>query len=239
MKGGRMKTCSTCRRSLPPDEFNRRSRSADGLQAVCRPCNAARARRYYADNLAKHRSAVTAQVAKTRAAHLERIGEYLLAHPCVDCGETDIRVLDFDHRDGADKSAEVMKLAKAAYSWQRVRAEMEDRIKRAAEDARADSEDRVRRLADRVAREAEARARAEAEAALSQESVRLQREADERVEEARRRADQEVREKVDKVRRDALSGTGEAADPDETPDKAPPGESSSTRHVGGRRLRTY
>lgn len=119
-----MKTCSTCRRSLPPDEFNRRSRSADGLQAVCRPCNAARARRYYADNLAKHRSAVTAQVAKTRAAHLERIGEYLLAHPCVDCGETDIRVLDFDHRDGADKSAEVMKLAKAAYSWQRVRAEI-------------------------------------------------------------------------------------------------------------------
>jgi hypothetical protein len=33
-------------------------------------------------------------------------------------------VLDFDHRDGAEKSAEVMKLAKAAYSWQRVSAEI-------------------------------------------------------------------------------------------------------------------
>ena len=68
--------------------------------------------------------AVAAQVAKTRAAHLERIGDYLLEHPCVDCGEADIRVLDFDHRDGEDKTGEVMKLAKAAYSWRRGSAEI-------------------------------------------------------------------------------------------------------------------
>jgi hypothetical protein len=119
-----VKTCSTCRRSLSYSEFNLRTRSSDGRQSVCRECNAARARRYYADNLEKHRRAVAAQVAKTRARHLERIAEYLLAHPCVDCGETDVRVLDFDHRDGAEKTAEVMKLAKAAYSWQRVSAEI-------------------------------------------------------------------------------------------------------------------
>jgi hypothetical protein len=115
-----VKTCPTCRRTLAFSEFNRRSRSNDGRQSVCRPCNAARSRTYYAENLQKHRRAVSAQVAKTRAAHLQRIGEYLLAHPCVDCGETDIRVLDFDHRVGAEKAAEVMKLAKAAYAWKRV-----------------------------------------------------------------------------------------------------------------------
>ncbi|MFC5790125.1 hypothetical protein EDM22_10990 [Agromyces tardus] len=119
-----MKTCSTCRRSLAHSEFNRRARSPDGRQSVCRACNAARARRYYSENLDKHRRAVAAQVAKTRASHLQRIGDYLLEHPCVDCGEADIRVLDFDHREGVEKSAEVMKLAKAAYSWQRVRDEI-------------------------------------------------------------------------------------------------------------------
>lgn len=119
-----MKTCSTCRRELALSEFNLRSRSADGRQSVCRSCNAARARRYYTENLEKHRKAVSEQVAKTRAAHLQRIGAYLLEHPCVDCGEADIRVLDFDHRVGTRKVAEVMKLAKAAYSWERVAAEI-------------------------------------------------------------------------------------------------------------------
>ncbi|MRG61049.1 hypothetical protein GE115_14415 [Agromyces sp. CFH 90414] len=120
-----MKVCSTCRSSLDDTAFNRRAASADGLQSVCRECNRARSRRYYADNLEVHRRAVAAQVAKTRAANLERIGAYLLAHPCVDCGEVDLRVLDFDHRLGEAKTAEVMKLAKAAYSWARVSEEID------------------------------------------------------------------------------------------------------------------
>jgi hypothetical protein len=119
-----MKVCSTCRRELPGTDFNRRAASPDGLQAVCRSCNASRARRYYAENIATHRRAVAAQLAKTRAAHLDRIGRYLLDNPCVDCGECDIRVLDFDHREGVEKTAEVMKLAKGAYSWRRVSAEI-------------------------------------------------------------------------------------------------------------------
>lgn len=32
------------------------------------------------------------------------VHEYLDTHPCIDCGEDDIVVLEFDHRDRSDKS---------------------------------------------------------------------------------------------------------------------------------------
>lgn len=40
------------------------------------------------------------------------IEEYKRNHPCVDCGEKDIRVLQFDHRDPSLKVAKVNDLAK-------------------------------------------------------------------------------------------------------------------------------
>lgn len=44
-----------------------------------------------------------------------RIGEHLLTHPCVDCGEADVRVLD--HLDAADERTEVAKTVNAGGRW--------------------------------------------------------------------------------------------------------------------------
>lgn len=48
---------------------------------------------------------------------------HLLEHPCVDCGEADPVVLEFDHR--GDKKFNVSDAAKMAYSTKRVVAEIE------------------------------------------------------------------------------------------------------------------
>jgi hypothetical protein len=53
------------------------------------------------------------------------VAQYLAKHPCVDCGETDLRCLDFDHRDGATKQSNVAKLLGDALSWNRVLVEIE------------------------------------------------------------------------------------------------------------------
>ncbi len=45
--------------------------------------------------------------------------DYLAQHPCVDCGISDVRVLEFDHRDPGAKRAEISVLAATGYSSER------------------------------------------------------------------------------------------------------------------------
>ncbi len=118
------KVCTTCKQSRTLTEFNRRRRSNDGLQSICRSCDNVRAREYYANNRAAHVRVIMARKAAQRIAALDALGTYLLAHPCVDCGESDIRVLDFDHRESDQKHAEVMKLAQDGYSIAKIMAEI-------------------------------------------------------------------------------------------------------------------
>jgi len=47
-----------------------------------------------------------------------------MEHPCA-CGESDIRLLEFDHNDPAQKSTEVIRIVNAGYSWERVLVEIE------------------------------------------------------------------------------------------------------------------
>jgi hypothetical protein len=50
---------------------------------------------------------------------------YLLEHPCVDCGENDIRVLEFDHRDPAEKQGAISRMVADRCSVSKIKAEVE------------------------------------------------------------------------------------------------------------------
>lgn len=51
--------------------------------------------------------------------------EYLRLHPCVDCGETDIRVLEFDHMDPRNKVSNVGRMVCDGCSLKRIGIEVE------------------------------------------------------------------------------------------------------------------
>lgn len=114
------KRCTTCHLMRALGDFNKRASAPDGLQARCRSCS----REWYLQNMVEHKANVVARNRRVRADHRERLVEHLLSHPCVDCGEADLRVLDFDHEDPSQKTREVGRLAAAAMSWQRVAEEI-------------------------------------------------------------------------------------------------------------------
>jgi hypothetical protein len=83
--------------------------------------NAKHERAYYE----KNRSAVIARVAAKRQERRELIMAHLLKNPCVDCGETDPIVLDFDHRVPADKCFSVANGISSTKSMEAVVAEIQ------------------------------------------------------------------------------------------------------------------
>jgi hypothetical protein len=92
-----MKWCSGCKTSKSLDEFVAKKTSKDGKQSQCKGCRNAYGKRWYSKNKDVHKENISAQRARYRKANRILICEYLEDHPCVDCGEDDIVVLDFDH----------------------------------------------------------------------------------------------------------------------------------------------
>jgi hypothetical protein len=101
-------------------DYNKRAAAPDGLQPRCRSCSAA----WYIANKVAHKANVFARNQRVRAQYKKRLADYLLEHPCVDCGEGDICVLDFDHEDPTQKVEEVSRLAGFGIAWERVEAEI-------------------------------------------------------------------------------------------------------------------
>ncbi|GAB3271834.1 hypothetical protein GCM10027426_07050 [Microbacterium lacusdiani] len=63
--------------------------------------------------------------AKHRQRNFLRVAKHLQSHPCSDCGEADILVLEFDHLPGTDKRFDIARAVSASTrSWSAIEAEI-------------------------------------------------------------------------------------------------------------------
>jgi len=114
------KTCKKCGVTKPLKDFAKNRRRKDGLQDWCRACIKIRDANQYKNN--KDRFASWSK--NRRLSVRKKVFEYLLSHPCVECGERDIIVLEFDHRAQYTKRFDVMS-ATHGHSWKTVFAEIQ------------------------------------------------------------------------------------------------------------------
>src|SRR5690349_20695010 len=92
-----MKKCSGCGRKKTVSEFNKNKSKSDGLNSICRKCSNKRSRQYYTDNREKHKQIISARNKQIRADSARFLWDYKCTHPCIDCGESNPIVLEFDH----------------------------------------------------------------------------------------------------------------------------------------------
>lgn len=98
-----MKTCYKCRITKNLLEFSPSKSTKDGYNYYCKVCrNIDQRKRYKTNPYKKEDSAKNHMNLKIR--NREFVWEYLSTHPCIDCGDTRIPVLEFDHVRGTKRT---------------------------------------------------------------------------------------------------------------------------------------
>src|SRR2546425_6769812 len=134
-----MRACTRCGEVKPLEAFPPVRRGEARLQSWCRECFAAYGREYYRKNRDVQKTRLLRNTAARRADNQGRMIEYLRTHPCVDCGEADIVVLQFDHL--ANKERDVSSMLSGSWTWPAIQRERSRSAKFAAQIA-TDSERR-------------------------------------------------------------------------------------------------
>lgn len=76
-------------------------------------------------NRVRHGQVTRVRTSEVRTDLALRIIEYLSEHPCVDCAETDVRCLEFDHRDRTTKLGNVSAMIARQFAWDKIMAEID------------------------------------------------------------------------------------------------------------------
>ena len=132
---GCQKRCCRCGEIKDLSAFTFKDAARRVLHSYCRTCHAKWNRGHYERNKATYIANAHRNNAAYWAENVRRVVEYLRDHPCVDCGETDLVVLEFDHRDGSNKRLPVSSML-GNYSWAQVEAEIAKCDVRCANDHR-------------------------------------------------------------------------------------------------------
>lgn len=116
------KHCPGCNCDLDLDQFAWKNIAKGILQTWCRKCLKEANRIHYINNSQIYKDRAAKRNERVRASNKRKLYGYLSTHPCVDCGQTDIRCLEFDHVRG-EKSEDISRMLQNL-PWSAIEAEI-------------------------------------------------------------------------------------------------------------------
>lgn len=122
-----MRVCSVCKLDKPIEEFSKKRVKKNGEQVYqnsCKSCHKIYSDTHYIKNKLKYikKAKVRAKIYRTEMYTF--LIEYFASHPCVDCGQSNPLVLEFDHVKG-EKVAAVSEMVAKQYSKEIILNEIE------------------------------------------------------------------------------------------------------------------
>ncbi|MEM9955278.1 MAG: hypothetical protein AAF846_26980 [Chloroflexota bacterium] len=122
------KVCIKCDVKKPEVEYNFRHKERGIRHNTCKTCHSYYRRQHYEDNKEKYKAKARhwnrENMYDYRAEMRRYVFEYLLEHPCVDCGENDPIVLEFDHVKG-EKILAISAMLGSMATMERLQAEID------------------------------------------------------------------------------------------------------------------
>lgn len=127
------KRCSTCKKTKSTKDFYKNRKKKDELQTKCKYCQKNYHNKvWYRKNKKQALEKIAERKTKVRRTSYRNVLEIYFSKGCVDCGEKDPRVLEFDHVRGEkhsgrkhDKGAGVGYMIRNGYKWSTIKREIE------------------------------------------------------------------------------------------------------------------
>lgn len=117
------KFCSRCGTNKKITDYSWKNEKRGWRNSLCKPCHSDYRKEHYQSNKSKYILKAKKWNRKQTQVLRVYIYEYLENHPCVDCGVSDIRVLDFDHKD--KKFMGVSQMVRNCYAMGAVKKEID------------------------------------------------------------------------------------------------------------------
>src|SRR4030095_15724448 len=118
--------CDHCKVEKDIEEFNWKYKALGIRHSTCRECMKWFVKRYFKGTAHdEHLRNVKKRKKAARVVAREYVWQYLSTHSCVSCGESDPRVLEFHHRDSAQKYRDLARMVGDGLSTGRLQSEMD------------------------------------------------------------------------------------------------------------------
>jgi len=114
--------CGTCGEVRPIKEFSFRNRLTRRRHTTCKSCQRKFKRAFYLRNLQSYKEKSARQKTEAILRNQSHVREFLSTHPCIDCGESNPIVLEFDHIGAKDR--DIAQLILDGVSWDRILSEI-------------------------------------------------------------------------------------------------------------------